>query len=276
MKPNPRLIVGLAVGLMLAAAAPADISMTVVPSSAPNASSGSPSWAGYVTNALYALENGISTVGDRNTDPTAYTVAPAVVLGGELMVTSFNSWRGVAFPGAPFANEYGNRMHFGLHLVGDGSTQFRINDLTFNLYSSDSTNTLGFAGNFVGYAYNNRCFGVNWGTDRVKGGGDDTYYYSGNSNTFVDEIVYVGVGNAWWPGYGNPTAGQADINDVNAWIAAVGPIDVTCDYTMYAPDGSTVLATGSAMVTAVVPAPAAVLLGVMGLSAVTQLRRRLS
>jgi len=211
------------------------ITVHIYPSPAPNAYGGT-AWNNYVTKALYALENELAINGDRLTDPSAYVRAGAVVSGGEIAVTSFNSWRGVVDPPAPFADQYGNRMHFGLHAFGDGSTQFTLEDLTFELHSSDAGDSLLFTGDFIGYSYSATRYGINWGPDRVKGGGDDIIYNSGNGQTLVDEIVYVGVGNAWWPGAGdanpsNPAGGkQKAMDSFFDWLAREGPIDVYCTY----------------------------------------------
>lgn len=220
------------------------ITMDVVASSAPNGY-GSPSWGGYAANALTGLENGLSSVGDRSTNPTGYEAAPAVVLPGEIEVTTFKSWRGQANPTGAFAAELGNRMHFGLHAYGDGYSQFALNDLTFALHSSDIDDSLVYTGNFIGYSYNGTTrYGINWGDDRVKGGGDDTVYTSGNGTTLVDELVYVGVGNAWWPGGdaadpGNPPGGgQAALDASFASLLAGGPINVTCSYSLPGATGS--------------------------------------
>lgn len=248
------------------------ITIEVHASSAPNAY-GSPSWSGYVANALYGLENGLSSYGDRSTDPTGYSRAPEKVGPGEIAVTSFHSWRGEVNPAAPFNNEYGNRMHFGLHAYGDGNTQFMLQSLAFEMHSSDPGDSLAFAGDFVGYGYSSTRYGIDWGPDRAKGGGDDTVYNAGNGATLVDEIVYVGVGNAWWPGGGdpnpaNPAGGpQAAMDDYFAWVGSEAPITVTTTYTI---DGYT----GSDSVN-VVPVPGAVLLGMLGLGvAGLKLRRR--
>lgn len=182
------------------------ITIDVVASSAPNFF-GSPSWNGYLNNALNSLENGLGSIGDRNTDPNAYEVAGPVVDSSDFMVSSFNSWRWDAAPSGAFANELGNRMHFGLHATGDGTEQFRLEDVSFEITSNDVGNALGFAGGFIGDGYSSTRFGVDWGADRVKGGGDDIYYNAGNGTTFVDEIVYVGVGNAFWPSDATELAG---------------------------------------------------------------------
>ena len=242
-----------------------DIMIDVHASSAPNAY-GSPSWSGYMSNALYALENGLSVYGDRLTDPTAYERAPGTVGPGEIAVTSFNSWRGKVNPLTPFNNEHGNRMHFGLHVVGDGLEQFMLNDLTFEIHSSDPGDSLVFVGDFIGYNYNGTSrYGIDWGADRAKGGGDDIVYNSGNGTTLVDELVYVGVGNAWWPGGAdpdpsNPIGGpQAAMDDYFAWVGSEAPILVTTTYSIGSYSGSDCVS--------VVPVPAAVLLGMFGLGA---------
>ncbi len=270
-------IIFLTIGIMAGSAgvAMADLTLLVVPSSAPNASSGSPSWSGYVANALNSLGNGLGNIGDRSVNPTAYEVAGTTIRPGDITVSSFKSWRGQADPTGAFANEYGNRVHFGLHIIGDGETQFRLNDLTFDVDSSDATNTLGFNGNFVGANYSGTRYGINWGDDRAKGGGDDIVYNSGNGTTLVDELVYVGVGNAWWGGYGVTNPGQADLDDVAAWVASQGSVLFSATYTMYASDGTTVLGSGSASVT-VIPAPGAVVLGWIGLGLMGWIKRKLA
>lgn len=248
-----------------AVACASGISLNVVPSSAPNVF-GSPSWAPYAANALNSLENGLGNIGNRTTDPTAYEIASPIVDPGEFMVTSFNSWRGVAYPPAPFAAELGNRMHFGLHAVGDGATLFRLEDLTFNMTSSDGPNSLGYAGNFVGLSYNGTTrYGINWGPDRVKGGGNDIVYTSGNGTTLVDEIVYVGVGNAFWP---QPTGAQTPQQAIDAAIAYVNgnlPFTLQTTYTILGHDGVGTVT--------VIPAPGAFALALAGAGIVLRRRR---
>lgn len=211
----------------------ATINVDVHASSAPNAF-GSPSWAGYVVNALQALENNLSTNGNRATDPTGYEHAPSQIPPGEIAVSSFNSWRGVVSPAAPFNNEYGNRMHFGLHAYGDGATKFRLEDLTFSFHSDDPWDSLLFTGDFVGFNYSSTRYGIDW-VDGIKGNGNDIVYTSGNGTTLVDEIVYVGVGNGWWPSGGTP---QDDMDDFFAWVASYGPINVSCAYSVLGFTGS--------------------------------------
>ena len=237
-------IVGLALGLSLPASA--TITLDVVASSAPNAY-GSPSWAGYAANALNSLQNNLGNIGSRATDPTAYEIAGPIIQPGDVMVTGFNSWRGVASPSAPFNSELGNRMHFGLHAYGDGTSQFKLEDLTFAIHSSDSGDSLVFTGDFIGYNYSANRIGVNWGADRIKGTSDDIIYTSGNGTTLVDEIDYVGVGNAWWP--------DPDQAALDAMANSISGLTITGQYWIQG-------YTGSDMVT-VVPEPTTMIAGAL-------------
>jgi hypothetical protein len=268
--------VGLALGVSLPASAV--VTLDVVASSAPNVF-GSASWSGYVVNALNSLEINLGNIGNRATDPTAYEVAGQFVQPGDFIVTTFNSWRGTVSPAAPFSNELGNRMHFGLHAYGDGTTQFKLEDLTFAVQSSDSGNSLGFTGNFIGSSYNGTTrYGINWGADRTKGGGDDINYTSGNGQTLVDELVYVGVGNGLWPGGppdpnpGNPAGGaQAAMDETVNWILGNAPFTITAQYWIQGD-------TGSDSVT-VVPEPTTIIAGALlllpfGASTLRLLRRK--
>lgn len=260
-----------AIGVLgFAAAAFADITVTVVPSSAPNVY-GSPSWGTYVTNSLFALENGLTQVGDRETDPTAYqAITDGVLRPGDIMVTSFKSWRKYTNPGVvwgpQFAGEYGNRMHFGLHIMGDGTEQFCLEDLEFEISSTDG-NVLGFAGDFVGFGYASTRHGIDWGPDRIRGTADDIRYTSGNGTTPVDELVYVGVGNAYWP---QPATGQSEedaIHDAIVWMRSQG-VQVTGEYSITGKSGGVY---GDAT-TLVIPSPAP--LAVCGVFGLALVRRR--
>ena len=71
---------------------------------------GSSAWASYAANALNSLENNLGNIGSRATDPAAYEILAGVAEAGDMMVSSFNSWRGATNPSGAFANEYTDRV----------------------------------------------------------------------------------------------------------------------------------------------------------------------
>lgn len=264
------IMYGLSIVFFIAPAASGQVTIEVSPSSAPNFF-GSSSWGSYLSNALNSIENNLGNIGDRATDPTAYEVAGATVDAGDFMVSSFNSWRGTVNPPAPFANEFGNRMHFGLHAIGDGVTQYTLEDVSFEIHSSDAADGLVFVGDFVGFNYSATRFGIDWGADRMKGGGDDIVYNAGNGTSLVDEIVYVGVGNAFWPGGSdpdpaNPIGGaQAAMDESIAFVDDNLPFSISGSYT--------ILGTTESESVTVVPEPASLCLLLLGALAFRRTRR---
>jgi hypothetical protein len=214
------------------AGATSAVTVDVYASSAPNYY-GSPSWAGYEANGVYALENGLSTYGDP-TLPTAYAQLPAVVGANMNASTSFNSWQGNVNPTGAFANELGNRIHFGLVAFGDGTTKIALNDLTFAINSNDAGDSMNYTGDFQGSDYNGTSrIGIIWGTGGKANPSTYTVLTSGNGTTPVDEIVYIGVGNSWWPQVTSdlPTPAAA-MNDYYATMNAEGPITITGSYSI--------------------------------------------
>ncbi len=124
-----------------------------------------------------------------------------------------------------------------------------------------------FDGNFVGFTYNANRKGINYGLDNIKGTGDDIIYNAGQAATnLIDELVYVGVGNAFWPG----TA--SEIADTYAYVFENAPFYMSISYTV----GT--LGSGEASVELVAaPEPGTLLLlgsGLVGLSAGAWRRRR--
>lgn len=256
----------LALGLLLTAGAPlatsAAIMIDVLPSSAPNFF-GSPSWTGYQSNGMNAILNGLSSIGDRDTDPTAYLAFAdgSEIDAGNAMVTSFNSWLGQADPPPPFDAELGNRLHFGLHAYGD--MQFTLEDVNFEISSTDGGNLLGFTGSLDGRTLNGTSrIGIDWGADGLQGTADDIILDAGQDDTtLMNELIYIGVGNAYWPGGGdpdpaNPIAGrQGAIDNTRAFIAANDPVVVSGRYEIL-----TNSATASVTLVASVPEPSSVAL----------------
>jgi len=229
---------------MMASHTNADLVMEVKPSSAPNVF-GSPSWATYLSRGLNSLENGTGNDGSRLTDPAAYEILGSVVDPGDFVVSGFNSWRGVADPASPFDGEFGNRLHFGLHIVGD--TQFRLDNLTFNLNSTDSGNGLAFTGDFVGFNYSAARVGIDY-FDGIKGNGNDITYTSGSGTNLVNELIYIGVGNAFDATFEPGANNQDKMDNVLSYILGEAPFDISTTYTLL-DDDENVLAVDSASVT---------------------------
>lgn len=264
------------------AASAASFTMNVFPSLAPNYSSGSPSLTGYTTNALTWLEAESGPFGNPSTDPTAYkqvsTMGP-----GDNLVTSFNSWQGVASPGAPFAGEFGNRLHFGVHILRTDAT-FTLSGLDFHVHSTEPGDSLHFSGFPFTAAdvYSTRRVGIYYGPDGDKSTlGDNVVRTSGFATLPVNELMYVGVGNAWWPQVPDdgPT-GQAAIDSVAAWIGSQAPFSVIGTYSLYLNDSflpGDLLISNSATVDVVTPEPTTLLLWgttALGLAAVRRWRNR--
>ena len=211
------------------------VSMEVFPSPAPNVF-GSPSWTAYRDNALNAIENGIPAIGDPALTPAAYY--RVTVLGDrDNIVTGFPSWRGYADPGtafgAAFAGELGNRITFGLHILGNG-TKIKLSNLSRHMHSSDPDNTFGWTDNFSGASYSDKAIGIDYGPDGIKGTSDDVRITSGPATQAVDEIVYVGGGNAM-DTYCPACTGQQQqtaVDSVRAAYASIMPFTFTMDYVL--------------------------------------------
>ncbi len=253
--------------------------MDVYPSLAPNVF-GSPSWGGYVANALAWLEAESGPMGDPTADPTAYKTVSTIGPYDNL-VTSFNSWQGVASPGAPFAAELGNRLHFGLHIVSLGST-FTLSGLKFAIHSTDSAapgDSLAFVGDFIGFNYSLHRVGIDYGSDGIKGTADDIVRTSGSETLPVNELIYVGAGNAWWPEVPADGATPQDaLDNVASWVGSQAPFTITGTYELYTDSTfTTLLASDSATVDVVTPEPTTLLLWgatALGLAAVRRWRNR--
>jgi hypothetical protein len=186
-----RLLAAFSGIFLLCGVSYAEITVTVTPTLAPNAY-GSPSWDTWEQNSITALETGVFSYGDP-TQPSYYQ-AQSLVSAEETIVTGYPSWLGLADPGtvfgSAFAGEYGNRLTFGLTILGNGQ-QFSISQLGFNGVSNDAGNMLGFS--FGGYDYSPNYVGVVFGT----GGAPNTYITSsGDPTQLVDAVYSRGSGNS--------------------------------------------------------------------------------
>jgi hypothetical protein len=199
---------------------------------------GSPSYAGAVANANYAIANGLSTYGAAG--PTQFNAGSSFT-SNQVIVTGFPSWMGSANPGVTvgpaYANELGNRMLFGIRVDGQGS-QFSISQLSFSATSSDALNALAFSFGAGSYNYSNDYMGILKGADNLLFTSDDVFVTGGANTTLVDGLVGRGSGNsfaAYCPGC-TVAQQQAKIDAAAAYPGS--PFTFTGTYQIGADSGS--------------------------------------
>lgn len=209
----------------------AAILLDVYPAFAPNAF-GSPSWSAYVTNAHTGIMSPVGDVGDRTTDPTAFELVDSSnpsaptnqIQPSEMIVTPFNSWRGMAGPTGAFAGEFGNRVHFPFAITTTGNNQVDIANLAIEWTKHWMDNDAAMAtssiildpletGTLSSDTYTAETIGVTYGADGALGGGDDTILTSGTG--LVDAIFSVGVGDGLLP---EEVAGATDQEEIDLFI----------------------------------------------------------
>ncbi len=288
------MIRGCKLGRMLCAAAALLGGMTtadaglmvfdVIPAFAPKGPE-SPSWNGYVFSAVAGIQNH-TNVGDRAVSPQAYERVTAPILPQELIYTDFNSWRGKASP-TPlplgFGGEFGNRIHFGLHIVAAEGTQFALGDLSWALDSDDTSDYFDQSGDFSTATYSATRVGIDYGADGVKGGGGanaDTIINGGQpSSTLVNELIYVGVGDGFYADEPGPWTDQEQIDITQADILAgcFDPagclVNVEMTYSLANIGGASASAANKFSIV-LVPEPTTALLGLLGLLATVARARR--
>ncbi|MCA9186087.1 MAG: hypothetical protein R3E01_13930 [Pirellulaceae bacterium] len=256
----------------------------VFPAYAPDTAS--PSWGGYVTNAINELMSTTPASSSRADDPTAYELATGPIAPNEMIITPFLSWRGQADPtvgwddgsstAGVFGNESGNRVHFGVRILTDGNGSIKLADLLWdkNWYDApfNTPSTLidfpNESGNFAASDYSATRVGVLYGGDGMLGGGDDTLITSGAGTQEVDALFYVGIGDAFFSD--NPGA-LSDQDDLDITLDAIHshncPQDLEVTYSL----GD---ATGTGVVH-IVPEPSSMMIGLtVLLGMVAGMRRR--
>jgi hypothetical protein len=211
------------------------------------------------------LENNLGNIGNRSTDPTAYEQGLTSILPGQILVSGFNSWDGLANPTGAFANEAGKRLMFALHII-DGTNTFRLDNLSYDSNSTDPYNQLNFDGDFLGAGFNNRRIGINYGADGVKGGGDDITYQNGESSALlINELLYSGIGLAQSVYASDPGLTNQDKLDyfVASYLSPYTPFVVSEIYTLWN-DAGAIIGTAQDSVIVDTPEPGS---GLMLLSA---------
>ena len=205
------LVIG---GIAPIAQAQSALTFKVYASTAPNrqTSDNSPAKNAYrlwQSRALDSVENGKGNIGSPSSDPAAFVIQhdiepkPFLVTHG----SAGTSWRGVADPTGDFASQYGNRIHFVLHVKGNGTARFKYEDISWEAWG-DGVAIGGSTGKRTlsssppqGYVAAQEAvdgtagWGYDWGADRAKGGGDDTKVFN-SITTLVDELFFTGPGYA--------------------------------------------------------------------------------
>lgn len=251
------------------------VNISVTPSIAPNAF-GSPSWSSWVTNAIFALQNNLQSAGTAGS-PDFYQAITGPISGNQILVTSFNSWLGQTNPGSvfgsAFANELGNRLHFGLSITS--TTTFSVSELSFTMMSTDPFNALGFSFASGSYNYSSELVGVNAGADGILGTPDDVIITSGPNTQLVHALFGRGSGNAFWPcGPGDPLPCVTSAEMQAAINAAAGypgsPYSITGTYSLNGFQGSNTVQVSP------IPEPATLALFGTGLIGIVGLLKRRS
>ncbi len=174
---------------------------------------GGVAWTAYhawVAKAMDSIENGKGNIGDPTTDASAYQIVSGV-MPRYFAISGVTSWRALLDPTGPAADQYGNAMHFPLHVKGDGTVRFKYEDISWCAYTPEAPDTVcntmrlprphsAGAWDRVDCTYG---WGYDWGNDRVKGGGDDVKVCGGSQeergnfdSTLVDELFYIGANYA--------------------------------------------------------------------------------
>lgn len=248
----------------------------VIPAFAPKGPE-SPSWTGYVVNALAGIQAN-SDIADRTVTPQAYERVMTVIPPEELIYTDFNSWRGEAAPNvlpAGFEGEFGNRVHFGLNIIGANGSQFALHDISWELDSDDDTNYFDQSGDFSTSDYSSTRYGIDYGADGVSGGDDDTVITSGPGSQLVNQLIYVGVGDGFYASEPGPLTDQEQIDiTISDLLAGCSDptgclINVNMTYALGDDEAS------DKFVLYLVPEPTSALLALLGLAlTVAHVRRR--
>ena len=258
-----------AISLAAAITASAQVTITVDPTMAPNAY-GSPSFAPWAANGIYAVENNLSSYGAAG--PAQFNITTTPLPVADNFVTGYNSWLGQA-PG-PYPDELGNRASFVTVINGNGSL-INMNNVGFTMSSSDPGNNLGWSYPAGDWTYDAYDIGLVFSNGLNISGGY-TVVNSGDPGQGVNEIISIGVGNAY-ASYDTVATGDDDPNPGDTTDQQILNYDISQAPSGYDFTGTFTYgdASGSATME-FIPEPTTVLLvgtGLMGMLLVVRRRK---
>jgi hypothetical protein len=165
---------------------------------------------------------------------------------------------------SPFYGEKGTAFYVNAKFAGDGTHKINVNDVSYQVISSDAAHSLNASGSLAGLNYGtDSVVGIDYGVDGIRSL-DDVYYNFWNpapGSTKVDYIIYSGVAVAY-------DATNVGLGAVQDYVDSVAPFNLTISYSVN--DGTGVYE--SSQTRTVVPEPAT--LAMLGLGAITLIRRR--
>jgi hypothetical protein len=207
--------------------------ITVEAAMAPNAY-GSPSFATWAANGIYAAENGLTTSGAAGPGQfvdLATNGISAPMPESYNWVTGFSSWLGQAPAtvfGSDYADELGTRASFMAVITAAPGTTISIDQMGFTMTSSDPGDWLGWSWGAGTWNYDSDDIGLIFDHPAEGIDGGFTVVDSGDSDQQVNEIISIGAGDAYASydtvatGDDDPNAGDTDQQIINYDIAELG------------------------------------------------------
>ena len=168
------LAIVLALSWVEHALADTHIDINVYPAFAPRGTI-SPSWTEYVSNTTSAIAIQAPTAGGPEQNPSGYQQVSSLIMPLDIIYTDYPSWHAMADPNPAFyelsndfQSEFGNRIHFGVHIVSHGITEFALHDLSWALDSDDATDYFDQEGTFASHHYSKVAVGIVYGEDGMR------------------------------------------------------------------------------------------------------------